>query len=160
MINNDVLRRVRYAMQLRDPVMIEIFALSGATVTLDQLLKLLKKNNEPDYLPLSNKLLEQFLDGLIIYKRGKQENPPVQPPKPAPLNNNLILKKLRIALEFREEDMLETFKLADFSLSRGELSSFFRQKDHKHYRECGDQILRNFLQGLVIRFRNPNEDDD
>lgn len=158
MINNDVLRRVRYALQLRDPVMIEIFALSGASISQAELLKLLKKNNEPDFLPLSNKLLEQFLDGLIIYKRGKQENPPAQPPKPAPLNNNLILKKLRIALEFREEDMLETFKLADFALSRGELSSFFRQKDHKHYRECGDQILRNFLQGLVIRFRDPDDD--
>jgi uncharacterized protein YehS (DUF1456 family) len=153
MINNDVLRRVRYALELKDSTMIEIFALSGAAINRDELLQLLKKTNEPDYVLLSNKLLEQFLDGLIIYRRGKQENPPAQPPKPAPLTNNLILKKLRIALEFREEDMLDTFKAADFSLSRGELSSFFRQKGHKHYRECGDQILRNFLQGLVIRFR-------
>jgi uncharacterized protein YehS (DUF1456 family) len=153
MINNDVLRRVRYALELKDSTMIEIFALSGAAISRDELLQLLKKTNEPDYVLLSNKLLEQFLDGLIIYRRGKQENPPAQPPTPAPLTNNLILKKLRIALEFREEDMLDTFKAADFSLSRGELSSFFRQKDHKHYRECGDQILRNFLQGLVIRFR-------
>jgi len=159
MINNDVLRRVRYALELKDQTMIEIFALSGAEISRDELLKLLKKDNEADYVPLNNKLMEQFLDGLIIYRRGKQENPPAQVKKPEPLTNNAILKKLRIALEFKEEDMLSTLKLADFELSKGELSSFFRQKGHKHHRECGDQILRNFLQGLTIRFRDPNTSD-
>jgi len=153
MINNDVLRRVRYALELKDPTMIEIFALSGVEISRDELLKFLKKDNEAGYVPLNNKLMEQFLDGLIIYRRGRQENPPAEPKKPEPLTNNIILKKLRIALEFKEEDMLNTLKLADFELSKGELSSFFRQKSHKHYRECGDQILRNFLQGLTLRFR-------
>ncbi|MBL6986697.1 MAG: DUF1456 family protein [Methylobacter sp.] len=153
MINNDVLRRVRYALELKDQTMIDIFALSDVEINRDELLKLLKKDNEADYVPLSNKLMEQFLDGLIIYRRGRQENPPAQQKKPEPLTNNTILKKLRIALEFKEEDMLSTLKLADFELSKGELSSFFRKKDHKHHRECGDQILRNFLQGLTIRFR-------
>ena len=154
MINNDVLRRVRYALELKDPNMLEIFALCDAEVSRDELLKLLKKDNEEDFVPLDNKLLGQFLDGLIIYKRGKQETPSTEPAKkPEPLTNNTILKKLRIALEFKEEDMLSTLKLADFELSKGELSSFFRQKGHKHHRECGDQILRNFLQGLTVRFR-------
>lgn len=153
MINNDVLRRLRYALDLKDQTMIEIFALSGAEISRDELRNLLKKNNEADFVPLNNKLLEQFLDGLIVYRRGRQENPPAQEKKPEPLTNNTILKKLRIALEFREEDMLGTLKLADFELSKGELSSFFRQKGHKHHRECGDQVLRNFLQGLTIRFR-------
>jgi uncharacterized protein YehS (DUF1456 family) len=153
MINNDVLRRVRYALDLKDQAMIEIFALSGVETSRDALRNLLKKNNEPNFVPLNNKLMEQFLDGLIVYRRGRQENPPVQIRKPEPLTNNTILKKLRIALEFREEDMLNTLKLADFELSKGELSSFFRQKGHKHHRECGDQVLRNFLQGLTIRFR-------
>ncbi len=155
MINNDVLRRVRYALELKDPDMIDIFALSDVEISRDELLKLLKKDNEADYVPLDNKLLGQFLDGLIIYRRGRQENPPAQEKKPEPLTNNTILKKLRIALEFKEEDMLSTLKLADFELSKGELSSFFRQKGHKNYRECGDQIIRNFLQGLTIHFRNP-----
>jgi uncharacterized protein YehS (DUF1456 family) len=153
MINNDVLRRLRYALELKDQTMIEIFALSDAEISRDDLLKLLKKDNEADFLALDNKLLGKFLDGLIIYKRGKQENQPEPPKKQEPLTNNAILKKLRIALEFKEEDMLNTLKLADFELSKGELSSFFRQKGHKHHRECGDQILRNFLQGLTIRFR-------
>ena len=153
MINNDVLRRVRYALELKDQAMIEIFALSDAEVSRDELLTLLKKDNEADFVALDNKLLAQFLDGLIIYRRGKLENQAEPPKKPEPLTNNTILKKLRIALEFKEEDMLSTLKLADFELSKGELSSFFRQKSHKHHRECGDQILRNFLQGLTIRFR-------
>ncbi len=153
MINNDVLRRVRYALELKDQTMIEIFALSGAIVNRDELLKWLKKDNEADYVALNNTLMEQFLDGLITYRRGKLENPAAPPKKTDPLTNNTILKKLRIALEFKEEDMLNTLTLADFKLSKGELSSFFRQKGHKHYRECGDQILRNFLQGLTIRFR-------
>jgi uncharacterized protein YehS (DUF1456 family) len=153
MINNDVLRRVRYALELKDTTMIEIFALSDTEISRDELLKFLKKDNEEGFAPLDNKLLGQFLDGLIIYKRGKQERPSEPVKKPEPLTNNTILKKLRIALEFKEEDMLSTLKLADFELSKGELSSFFRQKSHKHHRECGDQILRNFLQGLTIRFR-------
>ena len=159
MINNDVLRRVRYALDLNDQTMIDIFALSDAEISRDDLLKLLKKDNEADFVELDNKLLAQFLDGLIIYRRGKQENQAEPPKKPEPLTNNTILKKLRIALEFKEEDMLNTLKLADFELSKGELSSFFRQKSHKHHRECGDQILRNFLQGLTIHFRNPNASD-
>ncbi|MSR17228.1 MAG: DUF1456 family protein, partial [Methylococcaceae bacterium] len=69
------------------------------------------------------------------------------------LDNNGILRKLRIAFEFKEEDMLHTLKLADFELSKPELSSFFRHEAHKHHRKCGDQVLRNFLQGLIIHFR-------
>ncbi|CAA9890163.1 conserved hypothetical protein [Candidatus Methylobacter favarea] len=156
MINNEVLRRLRYALDLNDQTMIEIFALSGVKISRDDLLKLLKKDNQAGFVELKNKLLDQFLDGLIIYKRGKQESLPGQEKKPAaPLTNNSMLKKLRIALAFKEADMLNALKLADFKLSKGELSAFFRQKGLKHYRECGDQILRNFLQGLTIHFRNP-----
>ena len=156
MINNDVLRRVRYALDLNDLTMIDIFALSGAEIRRDDLLNLLKKDNQEGYVELDNKRMDAFLKGLITYRRGKLDVQPGQAPKPElPLNNNSILKKLRIALNFKEEDMLDMFKLADFELSKGELSAFFRQKGHKNYRDCGDQIIRNFLQGLTIHFRNP-----
>ena len=72
------------------------------------------------------------------------------------LSNNDILKKLRVALSLRNDDILEILKLVDFEISKGELSAFFRQKGHKNYRECGDQIIRNFLQGLTIHFRKPS----
>jgi uncharacterized protein YehS (DUF1456 family) len=155
MINNDVIRRIRYALNLNDHEMMDIFALSDYEITRDTLLTLLKKDNEENFVAMSNAQLTAFLDGLITYRRGKSDNP-VAPAK-TELDNNAILRKLRIALEFKEEDMLNTLKLADFELSKHELSAFFRHEGHKHYRKCGDQILRNFLQGLTIHFRQTEE---
>ena len=158
MINNDVLRRVRYALDLNDAAMMDIFALSDYEITREDLLKLLKKDNEDNFAALNNKLLTLFLDGLITYKRGKKEDGAVVKPT-SELNNNGILRKLRIALEFKEEDMLHMLDLAGFELSKPELSSFFRHEAHKHHRKCGDQVLRNFLQGLTIHFRHSENDE-
>jgi len=69
------------------------------------------------------------------------------------MTNNLILKKLRIALELKEDDMIEIFHLADFEITKPQLSALFRKEDNKHYKKCGDQILRRFLKGLAIRYR-------
>jgi uncharacterized protein YehS (DUF1456 family) len=154
MNNNDILRRVRYALDISNPRMIEIFQLSGCTLELPTLLKLLKKEEEEEFISCSNPLLSFFLDGLIIHKRGRREGDDGQPPKPdAGLNNNAILKKLRIALDLKEDDMLTVMKLAGVTISKSELSALFRNKGHKHYKECGDQFLRNFLQGLTARHR-------
>jgi uncharacterized protein YehS (DUF1456 family) len=158
MINNDVLRRVRYALNLNDAAMMDIFALSDYEITREDLLKLLKKDNEDNFVALNNKLLTLFLDGLITYKRGKKEDGAVVK-QTSELNNNGILRKLRIALEFKEEDMLHMLELAGFELSKPELSSFFRHEAHKHHRKCGDQVLRNFLQGLTIHFRHSDDDE-
>jgi uncharacterized protein YehS (DUF1456 family) len=154
MNNNDILRRVRYALDISNPGMIEIFKLSGCTLELPTLLKLLKKEEEDEFIECSNPLLSFFLDGLIVHRRGRREGADEQPPKQdASLNNNAILKKLRIALDLKEEDMLAVMKLAGVDISKSELSALFRNKGHKHYKECGDQFLRNFLQGLTLRNR-------
>ena len=71
------------------------------------------------------------------------------------LTNNDIFKKLRVALKLRDVDIVEICKLVDFKVSKGELGAFFRKEDHPKYMECGDQILRNFLNGLVIHLRGP-----
>jgi uncharacterized protein YehS (DUF1456 family) len=73
------------------------------------------------------------------------------------LTNNDILKKLRIALELKDEDIIHILKLADFTVSKSELSALFRKDDHPNYVACGDQLLRNFLQGLIIYKRGPRE---
>lgn len=154
MNNNDILRRVRYALDISNPGMIEIFSLAGCTLELPTVLKLLKKDEEEDFIPCSNPLLAFFLDGLIIKKRGKRETCGEQPPKTdTSLNNNTILKKLRIALDLKEEDMIAIMQLAGVTLSKSELSALFRAKGHKHYKECGDQFLRNFLKGITTRLR-------
>ena len=155
MNNNDVLRRLRYALDISNPAMIEIFRLSGCSIEQPTLLKFMKKEEEEDFIACSNPLLSFFLDGLIVHKRGRRDADSGQPPKPdLSLDNNAILKKLRIALDLKEEDMLAVMGLAGVTISKSELSALFRNKGHKHYKECGDQFLRNFLQGLTARNRN------
>ena len=100
-------------------------------------------------------MLIHFLDGLIIQRRGRQNDKPYQAPKGrVRLSNNDILKKIRIAFELHEEEMLETFYLADMVVTKQELAALFRKQGHHNYRECGDQFLRNFLKGLAIRYRH------
>ncbi len=69
------------------------------------------------------------------------------------ITNNLVLKKLRVAFQLKDVDMHEIFAQAGFPLGKPEMTALFRQPGHKHYRPCGDQILRNFLKGLTLRYR-------
>ena len=71
------------------------------------------------------------------------------------MTNNDIFKKLRVALQLRDDQIVEILELVDFRISKGELGNVFRKDDHKDYMECGDQILRNFLNGLIIHLRGP-----
>ncbi|MDB4225870.1 DUF1456 family protein [Algibacter sp.] len=71
------------------------------------------------------------------------------------MTNNDILKKLRVALKLRDDDIVKILELVDFRISKSELGALFRKEDHPKYMECGDQILRNFLNGLVIHLRGP-----
>ncbi len=154
MINNDVLRRLRYALEIKDATMIEIFNLSKHKIGRSDLTGLLKKEEDEGYVNCSDRVMELFLDGLIIYKRGKRDEVPGNVEKQdLPLTNNNILKKLRIALKFREDDMLGILKLAGMNISKSELSALFRKEGQRHFKECGDQILRNFLKGLTVRYR-------
>ena len=155
MTKNDILRRVRYALNINDSTMMEIFKLSGHEVEQSGLINLLKKENEEGYVDCSDKVMGFFLDGLIFHKRGKQEIKPGQEKKSGPhLTNNAILKKLRIALELKEDDMVGVLKLADIDISKSELTALFRKEGHRNYKECGDQFLRNFLKGLTLRYRD------
>ena len=95
--------------------------------------------------------LDSFLNGFIISKRGKKESTPGQAQNVTPrLTNNMKLKKIRIALELQEDAMLQILKLADVVISKPELTALFRNSSHKHYKECGNQFLRNFLKGLAL----------
>ena len=155
MTNNDVFRRLRYAVDISNKSMIEIFALAGREIGSSEILALLKKEGEEGYLECSDQILEGFLDGFVALKRGKRDGEVVQAQKsPTHLTNNEIMKKIRIALELKEQDMLALFKLAQFPASKSELTAIFRAKGHDNYKECGDQMLRNFLKGLTLRYRD------
>ena len=151
MTNNDILRRIRYIFDLSDAAMIAIFGLADCTVTREQVSDWLKKEEDPAYQKCSDSQFALFLNGLINDKRGKKEGGQPEPEKR--LNNNIILVKLKIALNLKAEDICEIMELANFPVGKHELSAFFRRPGHKHYRECQDQMLRNFLKGLQLKYR-------
>jgi len=158
MTNNDVLRRIRYIFDFSDSKMISLFSQADLSVTRQQISDWLKKDDDPDYKKCSDTEMATFLNGLINDKRGKKEGP--QAVVEQSLTNNLIFLKLKIALNLKAEDTLAVLKLAEFNLGKHELSAFFRKPGHKHYRECQDQILRNFLKGLQIKYRDTTDSDN
>jgi uncharacterized protein YehS (DUF1456 family) len=178
MTTNDVLRRLCFALKLSDPAMLEMLQLAGKPLDKEVLAACFKKEEEPGYLLCPDAVLEALLDGMILKYRGRKEEaqsgsprqspagspqsptstsqPTAGSPKPSAgirsssvLDNNTILKKLRIALELKEEDLLAIMKLAGVDVSAHELSALFRKKDHRNYKPCMDQFLRNFLAGLA-----------
>ncbi len=155
MTNNDILRRVRYIFDFNDNKMIAIFALADHEVTREQISCWLKKDDDKDYKELADTELAIFLNGLINENRGKKDGPQHEPEKR--LTHNIVFMKLKIALNLKAEDVLEIMSLADFLMSKHELSAFFRKPGHKHYRVCKDQILRNFLKGLQVKHRNDGD---
>lgn len=151
MTNNDILRRIRFTFDFNDSKMIEIFGAAELEVTREQVSNWLKKDDDSEFVKIRDIELATFLNGLINVKRGKKEGPQVEPEKR--LSNNMVFMKLRIALNLKAEDIVDILKLSGFDVSKHELSSFFRKPDNKHYRECKDQILRNFLQGIQLDIR-------
>lgn len=161
MITNDVLRRVRFALQLNDKKMLAIFASVDNEINTDFLHSIMAKEGEEGFVFCRDSILSLFLDGLIYEKRGRQEgaNPVILAPK-AIISNNDILRKLRIALNFKDDDMLNALALANFPVSKGELSALFRKSDHRNFKPCGDQLLRRFLDGITVKFRGTKPSTD
>ena len=167
MNNNDILIRIRYALNLKDGQMVKIFKLGGVEVTEEEVKKMLTKVKEEfgfqdadsnETLPCNNKMLDAFLNGLITFKRGPQEKKSGQPENPVSITrrnniNNIVLKKLKIALSLTSEEVIDILGLACVKISKGELSAVLRKEGHKNYKECGDRYLRNFLKGLAIQYR-------
>ncbi len=151
MTNNDLMRRIRYIFDFSDSKMIELFALADLQVTRSQISDWLKKEDDPTYLNLNDHELAIFLNGLINDKRGKKEGE--QPVAEKRVNNNILFRKLKIALNLKDQDIVEIMGLAEFQISKHELSAIFRNPSQKQYRACNDQFLRNFLMGLQIKYK-------
>ncbi|WP_423800678.1 DUF1456 family protein [Neobacillus sp. SAB-20_R2A] len=161
MDNNDILIRLRYALELKNKEMAEIFQLGGVDVTVPDVIRILTKEDDEsdDQLKCNNSMFDSFLNGFIVYKRGKQESKPGQPEPSEPSIkksanvNNLLLKKVKIALALTTEDMLDIFEQAGITVSKGELGALLRKEGQKNYKECGDKFARNFLKGLAVKYR-------
>jgi len=152
MTNNDILRRIRYSFELDDSKVMEIFALGDLEVTRTQISDWMKRDEDEAFKPCNDSEFAAFLNGFIIDKRGRKDGPARATEKR--LSNNQIFSKLKIALDLKADDVLEITSLGGLTLSKHELSAFFRKPGNRHYRQCKDQCLRSFLKGMQERFRN------
>ena len=160
MDNNDILRRLRYTFAFNDTRMMELFGLGGKDATRAEISDWLKKDEDPAYQKLEDHRMAMFLNGMITDNRGAQEGE--QPVAETRLNNNIVFRKLKIALNLKSEDVLAILESTDMRISKHELSAFFRKPGHMHFRECKDQVLRNFLQGMQKKYRegsNPETEE-
>jgi len=154
MINNDVLRSVRYMLDLSDGKIVDIIQLAdpGFPIERSEVEAFLRRDGEEGFVECASPILARFLDGLVFFRRGKDPAAPARPIEKR-VTNNVVLKKLRVAFELKDVDMHQIFEEAGFPVTKPELSALFRQADHRNYRLCGDQLLRNFLKGLTLRVR-------
>ena len=154
MINNDILRSIRYMLDLSEPKVIEIARLADPAFVIDRdaVRGFLRTEGEAGYLACGDAVMAHFLDGLIVHLRGRDDSLPPRPVERR-ISNNVVLKKLRVAFALKDVDMHQVFVDAGFPVSKPELSALFRQTGQKNFRPCGDQMLRNFLKGLTLRVR-------
>ncbi len=145
--NNSVLRRLRYAFDIKDSEAVKIFDLASVKVDEEQVITWLKKEDDPEFVFIEDRYLAAFLNGFIILKRGKKEG--VEPVNKEKLNNNIVFRKIKIALNLKVEDIIDIFKSVDFKVSKHEITAIFRNPKQNQYRECQNQFLRTFLQGLT-----------
>ncbi|AST89831.1 DUF1456 family protein [Sutcliffiella cohnii] len=163
MTNNDILIRLRYALDIKDMDMVQIFKLGGVDVTLEEVKKMLTKpkddydyediDEDEDFKRCTNETLEKFLNGLITFKRGPKPGQTGFPPLTREHMNNQLLKKVKIALVLTSEDIIDIIAEAGVTITKGEVGALLRKEGHKNYKECGDKYARNFLKGLAIKYR-------
>jgi uncharacterized protein YehS (DUF1456 family) len=147
MTRNDILRRLRYALDINDAQVVNTMVRAGRETSTAEVQSWLKREDDDGFVEISDATLCSFLDGLIIERRGARPDGSIPEPQEF-LSNNEVLKKLRIALELRDDDVSAVFKQAEFVVSKAERGSFFRKEGHRNYRKCPEQVLRKFIQGL------------
>ncbi len=153
MTNNSIFRRIRFIYNFSDHDLMDIFKLVGCVVNRTQIIRWLNKEDHEDYLVMKDEELATFLNGFIILKRGKKEGPQPQPEKQ--LTNNMIFRKMRIALNLIDEDIIQILASVEMRMSKHELSALFRNPNQRQYVECNNQVLRNFFQGLEVKENRP-----
>ena len=148
MNNNDILSRIRHTFDLNNSEMISVFELANQEVTEYQVIGWSKDEDDPEYQDCKDVELATFLNGFINKRRGKKDGD--QPEAEKRLTNNIIFKKLKIALDMKDEDVFSVMSLAGYNIKKPELSAISRKKGHKNYRTCKDEVLDKFLMGIQL----------
>ncbi len=151
MTNNEIIQRLRYLLDVDDEVIKQCFTLGGATQSEQQFSALMARTDAAEFAACSDQQMVSFLDGLIILRRGPSDNK--SSGASSALDNNIMLKKIRIALELQAQDLDNIFMLTDAELSAHEISALFRKPGNKHFSECSDELLAHFLGGLSLYWR-------
>ncbi len=131
--------------------MLDMFQSGGIELKLFDVKAMLYKDDDEQFREATHRELAGFLNGLINLKRGKREG--AQPEPEDILTNNIVLRKFKIAMNWQDDDILETLMLGDMRFGKHELSALFRKPTHRHYRLCKDQLIRKLLIGMHIRYR-------
>jgi uncharacterized protein YehS (DUF1456 family) len=148
MSHNDVLRSIRYLMKIPDAKLAEIIRLGGLDIGRADIVAFLKKEDEDGYKECSQEVMARFLNGLVLFKRGSD---PSRPPQAVeiPVTNNGILKKLRVAFQLKDDHIIGLLEKSGLRVSKAELGAFCRRPDHRNFRVCKDQFLRNLLKAMA-----------
>lgn len=169
MNNNDILLRLRYALDIKDTDIVKAFNLGGLAVSKEDVREMLTRENKQQeetedfekntYVKtINNQVLDTFLNGFILLKRGEPKNGTADRTQVKSNEirhmNNILLKKVKIALALTSEDMLDILAEAEVYPSKGELGAILRKDGHRNFKPCGDKYARNFLKGLGICYRN------
>ncbi|MFA0217182.1 DUF1456 family protein [Vibrio cyclitrophicus] len=156
MTNNEILRRIQHALNLKNAQIIKAIEQADVTVAHDLVINWLKDDNDKSCSKMKDKELAVFLNGFINLKRGKKEG---EQPKPeVALTNNMIFMKLRIALNMKAEDVLDVLEVVGVSLSKYEIGAYFRKPENKNYKVCEDQLLCDYLNGVQFTNRPDSEE--
>ncbi|MEG0531515.1 MAG: DUF1456 family protein [Citrobacter sp.] len=150
MLSNDILRSLRYTLKANNNDMVRILALADMESTSAGFDTWMTKEDEDGFVRCPDIILSGFLNGLIYHLRGKDDSAP-ELALERRVNNNTVLKKLRIAFSLKTDDILAIMTEQKFRVSMPEITAMMRAPEHKNYRECGDQFLRYFLRGLTHR---------
>lgn len=150
MTHNDALRSIASLLHMSDAQLVEIVRMGGGDVEVADLVRYRTSEGEAGFAPCPQKLMAQFLNGLVIYKRGKEEREAPAAAAETSVTNNVILKKLRVAFSLKDADVAAILAKGGLRVSKSERAAFFRHRDDRHYRECGDPVLQNFLNGLTL----------
>lgn len=144
---NEILYRIHKALNLTTEEVLEAYKLQEYKIDASHLESLLKRRHDDGFTVATYEELGVFLDGLVTLRRGPSPKK-ANDDEAVELTNNLVLKKLRIALELKEPEIEIIFGLADVELTKQQLASLFRKEGHKNFKACSDELLMAFLDGL------------
>ena len=146
MTNNYVLSLLMNSLKLDKVDILKSYKLADKKITQDDVDDILREPSDEKFILLSDEGFELFLNGFIVYKRGPSDKKGKK--QKIYFSNNIILKKLKIALNLKDEDIVAIFENDGLEITKSQLTAYFRRDGHINYRKCSDSLLKRFINGL------------